>query len=423
MPAQTRAFLFSDLRGYSAYTERHGDRAARELLGRYRGVVREVIGTFRGAEIRTEGDSFYVVFDSVSDAVQAGLAIVASIERKDTGQPAHRIMVGIGVHAGEVEDSTEGIVSGAVNVAARICAQAEPGEVLVSETVRALTRTYLDVGFQPRGRRRLKGIAEPVALYSVVKGPEGATRGDRVRSGKRPRGWLRVGGAVIAMAVAVLAVAIIGGTLLREGLASDFAGSSAGDGDPSSGRSSPSPPGSASSPIAASSTDTAPASFPTDAEAALLEEFSVDTAACVRADADEIPTAPHPQKPEFYRPSVEAAVRCPISSNANIYLFRPLASIGAESMARGQDVANEIVLSLAGRREIVRGTCTEQAPALEAWEFGDARGWLLCDPTRQPPQLFWSYRDTNLLGKGEGPDLAELLAWWRDHGRFGSDSP
>ncbi len=79
-------------------------------------------------------------------------------------------------------------------------------------------------------------------------------------------------------------------------------------------------------------------------------------------------------------------------------------------MARGQDVANEIVLSLAGRREIVRGTCTAQTAGLEAWEFGDARGWLLCDPTRQPPQLFWSYRDTNLLGKGEGPDLGELLA-------------
>ncbi len=109
----------------------------------------------------------------------------------------------------------------------------------------------------------------------------------------------------------VLAVAIIGGTLLREGLASEFAGSSAEDGDPSSGRSSPSPPGSASSPIAASPTDTAPASFPTDAEAALLEEFSVDTAACVRADADEIPTAPHPQLPEFYRPSVEAECGAP----------------------------------------------------------------------------------------------------------------
>ena len=137
----TRAFLFSDLRGYSAYTERHGDRAARELLGRYRRVVREVIGTFNGAEIRTEGDSFYVVFASVSDAVLGGLAILASLERERAEQPAQPISVGIGVHAGESEDSEEGIVSGAVNVAARICAQALPGELLVSDTVRALTRT------------------------------------------------------------------------------------------------------------------------------------------------------------------------------------------------------------------------------------------------------------------------------------------
>ena len=70
--AQTRGFLFSDLRGYSAYTERDGDRGARELLTRYRRVVREAIATFGGAEIRTEGDSFYIVFDSVSAAVEAG---------------------------------------------------------------------------------------------------------------------------------------------------------------------------------------------------------------------------------------------------------------------------------------------------------------------------------------------------------------
>ena len=137
---QTRGFLFADLRGYSAFTEQHGDHASAELLGRYRELVRREIAAFHGAEIRTEGDSFYVVFDSVSEAVQAGVAI----RDGTTADPGpHPIRVGIGIHAGETTDGEQGIVSSAVNVAARVCAQAEAGEVLVTETVRSLTRTFL----------------------------------------------------------------------------------------------------------------------------------------------------------------------------------------------------------------------------------------------------------------------------------------
>ncbi len=200
MPAQTRGFLFSDLRGYSAYTERRGDRVARELLTRYRRVVREAIAAFGGAEIRTEGDSFYVVFDSVSQAVQAALAIQHGLSQ-ETGEP---IWAGIGVHAGDVEDDVEqGIVSSAVNIAARICALAQPGEVLVSETVRQLTRTYLEVTFIPRGRRRLKGISEPVAVYRVD--PPGTIL---------PRTW-RTWAVPVAGA---LLVAAVGGYLLLSGI-------------------------------------------------------------------------------------------------------------------------------------------------------------------------------------------------------------
>ncbi len=73
----TRGFLFADLRDYTAFAETHGDRAAADLLDRYRSLVREVVAASAGAEIRTEGDSFYVVFPSASTAVAAGLAIVA----------------------------------------------------------------------------------------------------------------------------------------------------------------------------------------------------------------------------------------------------------------------------------------------------------------------------------------------------------
>ena len=65
-PATTRGFLFADLRDYTRYVETHGDEAAAALLTTYRSLVRDVVDRLDGAEIRTEGDSFYVVFPSAS---------------------------------------------------------------------------------------------------------------------------------------------------------------------------------------------------------------------------------------------------------------------------------------------------------------------------------------------------------------------
>src|SRR3954452_18302666 len=101
--SRTNGFLFAALRDYTRYVETRGDRAGAALLDTYRALVRVTVSEFGGAEIRTEGDSFYVVFPSASGAVQCGLAILAAAatatETADTsGTP---IRVGIGVHAGE----------------------------------------------------------------------------------------------------------------------------------------------------------------------------------------------------------------------------------------------------------------------------------------------------------------------------------
>jgi ABC-type branched-subunit amino acid transport system substrate-binding protein len=195
----TRAFLFADLRGYTDFVEQRGAAAAAELLTRYRALAREAIGRFGGAEIKTEGDSFYVVFDSVSSAVRCGLAITTAAAAED--EP---IRVGVGVHAGETIEADGGFVGSPVNIAARICAQAGPGEVWVSETVRALTRTLLPVQFKSRGRRQLKGIAEPIELFAVVEAAGGATawpsRGRR-RLSRRGR-FALAGGVLILVAAA-----------------------------------------------------------------------------------------------------------------------------------------------------------------------------------------------------------------------------
>src|SRR5262249_16420979 len=77
----------------------------------------------------------------------------------------------IGVHAGEAIETDEGLVGSAVNIAARLSALARPGEILVSETVRTLTRSVVTVGFVDRGRQRLKGVGEPMTVFPVVPKP------------------------------------------------------------------------------------------------------------------------------------------------------------------------------------------------------------------------------------------------------------
>ncbi len=200
----TRGFLFADLRDYTSFVEREGDAAASALLDRYRGLVRTAVAQYGGAEVKTEGDSFFVVFASASNAVRCGLDIAAAAEAATRDDPAAPLRVGIGIHAGETVEGSEGYVGSAVNLAARVCAQARAGEVVVTDTVRSLTRTSLSVGFNDRGRRRLKGIGEPVQLYLVSPVAEGR----RSHSVARSR-WAGRGAAVVAV-VALLAMAGVG---------------------------------------------------------------------------------------------------------------------------------------------------------------------------------------------------------------------
>ena len=413
--SQTRGFLFADLRGYSAFTERYGDQAARELLASYRRSVRKVIGSFDGAEIRTEGDSFYVVFDSVSQAVRAGLAILAAVAEPSADAAAHPVLAGIGIHAGEAEDSAEGIVSSAVNVAARICAQAEPGELLVSDTVRALTRSHLEVSFLPRGRRRLKGIAEPVALYRVVAGRAAVTapRGIPIRSALS-RGWLTRVGVAAAVAVAVLALAIIGGTMLREGVAREDGGASAGPAS-SPSTTAASPDGSAIESVAA---------FPTEAEhdlLAIVDEASQDR--CNRAEEGPAYVGYDETGPESIKVAFIAGVDCALGGinapdQVRIWLLRANPG-GARS---GPTIApSAIVVQKADVNVAPHSSCAQEVPAREEWSFGDNSGLLTCYETVTGDAiLWWTYDETNVVATAtrDDRDMGALLAWWTAKARF-----
>jgi class 3 adenylate cyclase len=198
-----RCFLFADLRGYTAFVERAGNAAAVALLQDYLSVTRRAVAQHHGAEIKTEGDGFYAVFPSASSAIMCGLDIVRSAGEASADRPDRPIRVGVGINAGEAIQTAEGYVGSAINLAARVCAVADPGEVLVTATVRGIAHTSVEVGFARRGRRRLKGVAEPVEIFAVTS--------ERIAPPvRRRRGpWLLAAGGILGAAAIVVAAVLV----------------------------------------------------------------------------------------------------------------------------------------------------------------------------------------------------------------------
>jgi class 3 adenylate cyclase len=151
--------LFTDIVGSTEKAVELGDREWHELVERHHGVVRSQLARFRGREIDTAGDGFFATFDGPARAIQCACAIASSVH--DLG-----IDIRAGLHTGEVElaeDKPHGI---AVHIGARVSARAEPGEVLVSNTVKDLVAGS-GIEFDERGTAELKGVPGEWRLYAV----------------------------------------------------------------------------------------------------------------------------------------------------------------------------------------------------------------------------------------------------------------
>jgi class 3 adenylate cyclase/tetratricopeptide (TPR) repeat protein len=154
--------LFTDIADSVALTEELGDWVFHDRSRALQTSLRQTMRDFAGAPVEgiKLGDGILAEFRSAERAVSC--AVACSVASKEAGLPLH-----IGVHAGDVIRDDGDIFGGAVNTAARICSHAPTGEILVSQTIRDLARTSSALRFTSVGSHSLKGIAEPVPLYSV----------------------------------------------------------------------------------------------------------------------------------------------------------------------------------------------------------------------------------------------------------------
>jgi class 3 adenylate cyclase/pimeloyl-ACP methyl ester carboxylesterase len=154
--------LFTDIVGSTAKAVELGDARWRELLESHHAVVRRLLVRHRGTELDTAGDGFFASFDGPARAIRCASAITESV--RDLG-----LEVRAGLHTGECERTNNKIGGIAVHIGARVAAQADAGEVVVSSTVKDLVAGS-GIAFRERGTAELKGVPGEWRLFAVESG-------------------------------------------------------------------------------------------------------------------------------------------------------------------------------------------------------------------------------------------------------------
>ncbi len=160
-----RTVLFTDVEGSTALTQRLGDARARELLREHERIVREALKAHGGFEVKTMGDGFMASFSSATKALECAIAMQRAFAEHNETAP-EPIRVRIGLNAGEPIAEDEDLFGTAVNLAARICAHAEAGQILAPIVVRELAAGKQFM-FADLGETALRGFEDPVRLYEV----------------------------------------------------------------------------------------------------------------------------------------------------------------------------------------------------------------------------------------------------------------
>ncbi|GEO81932.1 adenylate/guanylate cyclase domain-containing protein [Pararhodospirillum oryzae] len=165
--SSTVAIVFTDIVESTALNSRVGDAVSRGVTRIHNTLVRSALNRFGGREVKHTGDGIMAVFPVVSQAVEAMAEVQRGIAAYNASSPENPLSVRIGINAGEPVVEENDYFGLAVTLAARICAEAGPGEILCSSVVRELTQGKT-LFFRSRGETPLKGVSEPQRLYDVI---------------------------------------------------------------------------------------------------------------------------------------------------------------------------------------------------------------------------------------------------------------
>jgi TolB-like protein/class 3 adenylate cyclase len=162
------AILAADVAGYSRPMGADEEGTHERLQAHLRELVNPKVAEHRGRIVKNTGDGFLAEFSSVVDTVRCAVEMQRGMAERNAGTPLEkRIEFRAGINLGDVIVEAEDIFGDGVNIAARLEALAEPGGVLVSNTVHDQVRDRLLLAFEDLGEQQVKNIARPVRVYRV----------------------------------------------------------------------------------------------------------------------------------------------------------------------------------------------------------------------------------------------------------------
>ena len=159
--ARTQTFLFADLAGYSALTEAHGDEHAADVSAAFVRSVRKLLDQHSAEHVKAIGDAVLVRVAHPRPGLELARRIVCDLGARHRG-----LGIRVGIHTGTAVERDGDWFGSAVNVAARVSALAEPGEVLL--TAATLTAAGAQASAQSRGLQELRNIASPIEIFVLT---------------------------------------------------------------------------------------------------------------------------------------------------------------------------------------------------------------------------------------------------------------
>jgi branched-chain amino acid transport system substrate-binding protein len=156
--------LIADVRGYTSFTQEHGDEEAGRLAARFAARTRECVDAGGGTVLELRGDEALCVFDSPRQALRTAIALQRTYADATREDPSLPLFVGIGLDAGEAVAVEGGYRGAALNLAARLCSLAGPGEVLAADGVVLMAGRVEGLTYADRGRVQVKGVRDPVRV-------------------------------------------------------------------------------------------------------------------------------------------------------------------------------------------------------------------------------------------------------------------
>jgi adenylate cyclase len=161
--AKSMTVVFTDLEGFTAYTDANGDAAALALIEEHHSLAGPVVRRWNGRIVKHLGDGLLCTFPLPASAVRAALDLIA------TAPVPLRLRAG--VHMGEAVTTRGDVVGHVVNVAARVCEAAKGGQVLVTAEVQGAASDLDGVRYGRMKARRMKGVKTPVGVCEVTVVP------------------------------------------------------------------------------------------------------------------------------------------------------------------------------------------------------------------------------------------------------------